>query len=73
MGLEEDRVQLEHRLTKVEEAVVLLPAMAEKIDHMEKKFERYEGRWGSILLMVTGLWAMFATFKDDILKLFTKG
>lgn len=63
-------IEIEHRLTKVEEACALIPKMAEQMDDMTAKLSKYEGRWGTITLVGTGLWAMFTVFKDDIFKLF---
>lgn len=59
-------IELEHRVTKVEEACSLIPKMAEQLNEMSTKFAKYEGRWGTITLIGTACWALFATFKDDI-------
>jgi hypothetical protein len=69
----ERELEIEHRLTKVEEAVSLIPKMAEQMEEMSEKFAKYEGRWGAITLVGAGIWGLFAVFKDDILKLFGKG
>lgn len=63
-------LEIEHRLTKVEEAVSLLPDLKNAVDELNGKLSKYEGRWGAIVLIGTGLWAVFAVFKDDFFKLF---
>lgn len=63
-------LEIEHRLTKVEEACALVPKMAEQIEQMSTKFAKYEGRWGAITLVGAGVWALFSVFKDDIIKWF---
>ncbi len=62
-------LEIEHRLTKVEEACALVPQMAAQMNEMSIKFSKYEGRWGAITLVCTGVWALFVVFKDDLLKL----
>lgn len=57
-------------MTKVEEAVALIPDMARQMNEMSAKFAKYEGRWGTITLIGTGLWAVIAVFKDDVITLF---
>jgi ABC-type Fe3+-hydroxamate transport system substrate-binding protein len=59
--------EIEHRLTKVEEACALIPKMAEQMDAMAQKLAKYDGRWGTLLMVGTALWAMFAAFKDSII------
>lgn len=66
----EDRVELEHRLTKVEEACAMIPDMSRKLDSMDLKLSRYDGRWGTITLIGTAMWAMLIAFKDNILGWF---
>ena len=63
-------LEIEHRLTKVEEACSLLPKMAEQVNDLNSKLSKYEGRWGTITLVGTGIWAMFAVFKDDVFNWF---
>jgi hypothetical protein len=63
-------LEIEHRLTKVEESCALLPKMSEQLDELEKKFIKYDGRWGTITLLGAGLWAVVVVFKDNILNLF---
>lgn len=63
-------LEIEHRLTKVEEAVGVLPKMAEQMNSMSEKLAKYEGRWGTITLIGAGLWGAFVVFKDDIINLF---
>jgi hypothetical protein len=61
-------LEIEHRLTKVEEACALIPKMSEQVENMSAKFAKYEGRWGAVTLVGMGLWSMFAVFKDDMVK-----
>jgi hypothetical protein len=63
-------LDIEHRLTKVEEAVGVLPKMAEQMNEMSEKLAKYEGRWGTITLIGAGVWGAFVVFKDDIINLF---
>jgi len=64
------QLEIEHRLTKVEEACTLIPKMADQLNEMTIKFSKYEGRWGAITLVGAGVWALFAVFKDDVLNWF---
>lgn len=64
--MDDRELEIEHRLTKLEEAYALLPAISEQLSTLTKKFAKYEGRWGAIILIVTAIWAIFSTFKDDL-------
>lgn len=64
--MSERDLELEHRVTKVEEAVALLPVMAAQLNEMSLKFAKYEGRWGSITMIGMGCWAVFVVFKDTL-------
>lgn len=66
----ERQLEIEHRLTRVEEACALIPKMSEQLNDMSNKFGKYEGRWGAITLVGTGIWALFVVFKDNIMNLF---
>lgn len=65
--MSERDLELEHRVTKVEEACALIPRMSEQLDAMATKFAKYEGRWGTITMIGMCCWAVFATFKDDVI------
>jgi hypothetical protein len=65
-------VEIEHRLTKVEEVVALLPDMKKSLDEMNLKFAKYEGKFGTFTLIGTALWVSFVTFKDEIFRWFGK-
>lgn len=61
--------ELEHRLT-------VLEANAERNEQIQKdvhdlllKFAKYEGKWGTFIMIGGALWAVFIVFKDEILKL----
>ena len=71
--MDDYRLQLEHRLTKVEEACALIPDMAKQQADMYAKLAKYDGRWGTMLMVGTALWAMFVVFKDSIFSLFKQG
>lgn len=64
-----DPIAIEHRLTKVEAAVECIPSIQETLADINKKFARYEGKWGVISLIVGAVWAALITFKDDLIKL----
>lgn len=63
-------LEIEHRLTKVEEQVSVLPEVLSTVKEMSDKLAKYEGRWGTVTLIGAGLWGAFVVFKDDILNLF---
>lgn len=63
-------IEIEHRLTKVEEACALLPEMASKLDSVSKKLAKYDGRWGAMIMLGTAIWAVFVVFKDNIMSWF---
>lgn len=64
---------LEHRLTKLETNYENLANMQEDVHQLLEKFAKYEGKWGTFLMIGTALWAVFAVFKDEIFKLFKGG
>jgi len=64
--MDDYKLEIEHRLTRVEEAVAVIPKMSEQVDTLANKFAKYEGRWGAITLIITAIWAMFSIFKDDL-------
>lgn len=68
--MDERQLEIEHRLTKVEEAVSVLPNMQATLNEMANKFARYEGKWGTFTLVGTAIWAVFVVFKDDIVRWF---
>lgn len=57
-------------MTKVEEACAMIPEMAKQMADMSKQLAKYDGRWGTIFLIGSALWAVFVTFKGHILGLF---
>lgn len=67
-----DPVELEHRITKLEVAVEVLPDMQATLNAINTKFAKYEGRWGLITMLAAGLWAILVAFKDNILHLFNR-
>lgn len=63
-------LEIEHRITRVEEACAMIPKMAEQLNEMSAKFSKYEGKWGAIMLVGSGLWLVFLAGKDTILSWF---
>lgn len=63
-------LEIEHRLTKVEEACSLIPKMSAQLDDITAKQARFDGRWGTMVMVGTAIWAMFAVFKDDVINWF---
>jgi hypothetical protein len=63
-------LEIEHRLTKVEEACSIIPELNDQMKIMNEKFAKYEGRWGTITLVGAGLWSTFVLFKDSIIGMF---
>lgn len=64
-----DALEIEHRLTKVEQACHSLPAIQSSLEEMNLRFAKYEGKWGTITLIFAAFWAAFVAFKDEILRL----
>lgn len=71
--MSERDLELEHRVTKLEEAVAMIAPMAAQVNDMSIKFAKYEGRWGSITMLGAGLWALVVLFKDDVIGWFSRG
>ena len=74
--MEEDRILIEHRLTSLEASVQLqaeqlkqLTTIKTELEQLLNKFNKYERRWGNLVMVGTALWAVIATFKDEIFKL----
>lgn len=65
-------LQLEHRLTMLEIQVKALENVPDKLDMITEKLAKYDSRWGMLLMIGTALWALFSTFKDNIIH-FIKG
>lgn len=65
-----NELEIEHRLTKVEEACGMIPDMSAKLAELSQQFAKYEGKWGILTLVGAALWAVFAVFKDNIMAWF---
>lgn len=59
---------IEHRLTALEEQTKDFKELKEEVHDLLLKFTKYEGRWGTMIMIGTGLWAAFSVFKDQILS-----
>lgn len=79
LSKEEDRIMIERRLTELEvkteaiddklkELIIIKSELSELIS----KLNKYERRWGNVVMIGTAVWAVFATFKDEIMKLLVK-
>lgn len=60
---------IEHRLTALEEQTKDFQELKHEVHDLLLKFNKYEGRWGTIVMIGAALWAIFATFKDQILAM----
>lgn len=61
--------ELEHRLTVLETNYEDLSKMRQDVHELLTKFAKYEGKWGTFIMIGTALWAVFVAFKTDILKI----
>lgn len=67
-------LEIERRLTALEtesrDQIKLLEDLTETNQGLLLKMAKYEGRWGTLLMIICALWAVFAVFKDDIIGWF---
>jgi hypothetical protein len=63
--------ELEHRLTVIETELHQLKELNVDVKTIIARFNKYEGRWGTLILIGTAIWAVIVAFKEDFLQLFT--